>query len=106
MRILVVMLIALAPAAHAGEAEDAREFFSNFVKRTNVFDAGVADLYSSSARIVTLRDGTDALEMTGSQLKELLIQVMPIAKKRGDTSTFEDVEVILPRFCAHAVKFR
>lgn len=92
-RILLVMLIALAPAAHAGEAEDVREFFIDFVKRTNAFDAGVADLYSSGARIITLRDGTDRLEMTGSQWKELLIRTMPIAKKRGDTSTFDDVEV-------------
>jgi len=93
MRILLIMLIALTPVAYAGEAEDVREFFSEFVKRTNAFDVGVADLYSPSARIITLRDGTDRLEMPGSQWKQLVIQAMPTAKKRGDTSRFEDIKV-------------
>lgn len=93
MRILIILSIALAPMAYAAEAEKVREFFSDFAKRTNAFDAGVADLYSPNARIITLRDGTDRLEMSGSQLKQLMIQAMPIAKKRGDTNTFEDVKV-------------
>lgn len=93
MRVLIIMLIVLSPLAYAGEAEDVHEFFNDFVKRSNAFDVGVVDLYSPSARILILRDGTDRMEMTRSQLKQLAIQVMPLAKKRGDTSTFEDVKV-------------
>jgi hypothetical protein len=93
MRILIVMLIAFTPMAHAGEAKDVRKFFNDFVKRTNAFDAGAADLYSPEARIIALVDGTDRLEISGAQLKQLAPQLMPIARKRGDTNTFKKVKV-------------
>lgn len=101
MRILIVLLVFLTPGAYAGEAEDVREFFNEFVKRANAFDVGVADLYSPSARIITLRDETERLELTGSQWKQLLIRVMSVARQRGDTNTFEQVKVF-----AHGEGFR
>lgn len=94
MRILLVLLlVTVAPAAHADPVASAQAFFTDFTKRTNDFDPGVAALYSDTARIITLRDGVKRMEMPGSQWKALLVKVMPIAKKRGDTSTFDDVEV-------------
>ena len=101
MRILIIVLLGLSPLAYAGEAKEVRGFFSDFVKRTNAFDVGVADLYSPDARIVALRDGTDRLEISGSQLKQLVNQLMPIAKKRGDTNEFKQVKVF-----AHGDGFR
>ncbi len=93
MRVLIFLLFALSPAAYAGEAEDVREFFKTFVEKANAFDTGIVDLYSPNARIATLRDGTERLELSGAQWKQLLVRFMPVAKKRGDTSTFEDINV-------------
>lgn len=93
MRVLMILLVFLAPTAYAGEAEHVREFFNEFVKRANAFNPGLVDLYSPSARIITLRDKTERLELTGSQWKQLLIRVMSVARQRGDTNTFEDVKV-------------
>ncbi|HSS65289.1 MAG TPA: hypothetical protein VLS27_12715 [Gammaproteobacteria bacterium] len=93
MRVLILLLIALSPVTYAGDAENVREFFADLVGRATAFDAGIADLYSPDARIITLRDGKETLELSGAQWKRLLVRVMPIAKKRGDTSTFENVKV-------------
>ena len=93
MRFLMIIFVALAHVVHAGEAEDVRALFDDLVRGGNAFDAGVADLYSPDARIITLRDGTETIELTGSQWAELIIQFMPLAKQRGDTSVFEDVKV-------------
>ena len=93
MRIFLVLLLVVAPAVHADEVADAQAFFSDFVGRSNDFDPGVADLYSDTARIIAVRDGVTRMELTGSQFKELLVKVIPIAKQRGDTSAFENVKV-------------
>jgi hypothetical protein len=101
MRALIFVLVVFSPLAYAGESEDVRKFFSEYVERANAFDAGIADMYSPSARIITLRDGSERLEMSGSQWKQLLIRVMPMAKERGDTSKFDNVKVF-----AHGDGFR
>ena len=101
MRALIFMLVTFSPLAFAGESENVRKFFSEFVERANAFDVEIADMYSPSARIMTLRDGSERLELSGSQWKQLLIRVMPIAKERGDTSKFEKVKVF-----AHGDGFR
>jgi hypothetical protein len=87
------LALALGPIAHAGDAEEVRAFFDEYVKRSNAFDASVADLYAPAGRISTLRDGSKTMEMTGTQLKELIPRVMPLAKRRGDTNTFDEVKV-------------
>ncbi len=101
MRYLMFLLMAFAPMAHAGEVEDVRAFFDNLVARTNAFDAGIASLYSPDARMITVRDGTERMEMSGAEWHELATKVMPLAKRRGDTSTYEDVDVV-----AHGPGFR
>ena len=93
MRLLIVFLITFSSVSYAGQAEEVRDFFENLVARSNAFDVGVVDLYAPDARIITLRDGGQHMEMSGSQWKELLLRVLPIAEKRGDTSTFDDVKV-------------
>lgn len=101
MRALILFLFFISPAAYAGKAEDVREFFAAFVERANAFDAGIADFYSPNAKVITLRDGTERLELSGAQWKQLLVRVMPIAKERGDTSAFKNVNV-----SAHGNGFR
>jgi hypothetical protein len=95
------MLVVISPLANAAGSEDVRKFFDEYVERANAFDAGIAEMYSPNARIITLRDGSEKLEMSGSQWKQLLVRAMPIAKERGDTSKFDKVKV-----SAHGDGFR
>ncbi len=89
----VLLCIALGPVVNAGPAEDARAFFDQWVERTNAFDVGIGDLYAPDGRIITLRDGVDKIEMSGTDWKELVAKVMPIAERNEDTNTFEEVKV-------------
>jgi hypothetical protein len=93
MRFLMIVLLAVTPFAHAGKPDEVRAFFDNLVERTNAFDAGVADLYSPDARIIAIVDGSAKVEITGSQLKQIANQVMPIAQRNGDTNTYKKVKV-------------
>lgn len=93
MRYLLVLVFALVPVAQADEADNVLEFFGQFVNRANAFDTGIVELYSPDARVVTLRDGSEKLVLTGAQWKQLLVRFLPIAKQRGDISTFRDVKV-------------
>ena len=93
MRFLMIVLLAVTPFAHAGKTDEVREFFDNLVERTNTFDAGVADLYSPDARIIAIVDGSDRVELSGAQLKQIANRVMPIAQRNGDTNTYKKVKV-------------
>lgn len=93
MRFLIIFLLAATPFAHAGKTDEVREFFDHLVERTNAFDAGVADLYSPDARIIAIVDGSDRVELSGAQLKQIANQVMPIAERNGDTNTYKKVKV-------------
>ena len=93
MRIFMVLLIALAPVAHADEAKDVRTFFDTYVNRANAYDATLADLYSPDARILSLRDGTKSLEVSGVQWKEMVAMALPIAEQRGEKVTFREVTI-------------
>lgn len=101
MRALIIMLVVFSPLTYAGESENVRKFFDEYVARATAFDAGIAELYSPNARIITLRDGSERMELSGSQWKQLLIRAMPIAKERGDRSAFKNVKV-----SAHGEGFR
>ena len=93
MRLLIIVLLFVTPIAHAGEKDDARKFFENLVERTNAFDSGVAQLYSPDARIIAVVDGSDRVEISGSQLRQIANQVMPIAERNGDTNHYKKVKV-------------
>ena len=90
---LLLIVCTLGGVAHAGDTEDVRAFFDHYVALGAAFDPSIADLYSPDARILTLRDGSTEMQMSGAQYKQLIQKVMPIAKKRGDTSSYEDVKV-------------
>jgi hypothetical protein len=107
MRFLMIVLLAVTPFAHAGKPDEVRAFFDNLVERTNAFDAGVADLYSPDARIIAIVDGSAKVEITGSQLKQIANQVMPIAQRNGDTNTYKKVKVSphADGFRVNAVRF-
>ena len=83
----------LACPASADGAAEARAFFDRYVERAAALDAAIAELYAPEARIVTLRDGTRRIEMSGAEFAELVARAMPLARKRGDVSRFDDVKI-------------
>jgi len=93
MQLLVIILLALGTSARADDAAEARVFFDHYVERARAFDPGLGEIFAPDARIATLRDGSDRIEMTGAQWSELISKVMPLAQRRGDIDTFEDIEV-------------
>lgn len=93
MRTILLCLLAASSPVHATELIEARAFFDEFVDRSNRFDSSVADFYSDNATIHTLRDGKERLQLTGKEWKLLYEKAMPIAKLRGDTSTYSDVSI-------------
>ena len=93
MKLLALCVLALAASAHADDRAEARAFFDSYVERGKSFDPTLGELYSPDARIITLRDATHRMELTGRQWAELISQAMPIAEKRGDVSTYDDIKI-------------
>ena len=89
-----VMLLAIAAPMKAEELEDVRKFFDEFVESSNAFDQEVVNLYRPNAKIITVRDGTDRLELTGEEWRVMLNRTLPLAKERGDTNQYSDVNVL------------
>jgi hypothetical protein len=92
--LLVLSLVLARTSSAEDDAAGVRAFFEEYVRRGNAFDPTLAELYSPDARIRTLRDGTKPMEMNGAQWKELIAKAMPIAKKRGDSATFESLKLV------------
>ncbi|MDJ0987554.1 MAG: hypothetical protein QNJ26_18590 [Desulfobacterales bacterium] len=83
--------------AQDADAESAKRFFEQYVKLGERFDASMADLFLDSATIKNLRRYPNGLEktmqLTGAQWKALIIKTMPLAKAKGDVSTFSEIYV-------------
>lgn len=98
-------LLILAPlAAFAAEPDQlqqederltkARALFEAYVALERAFDPAIADLYADDAYIENTRTYPSGEERTlvfpPAQYKALIRQAMPLAKTRGDTSTYSD----------------
>lgn len=95
---LTVLIVAFAQpsSCEINSPEDrARTFFARFVQISHAFDPAVADFYADEGRIVSVRRYADGMErkfeMNGAEYKPLIREAMPIAKARGDISTFTDI---------------
>ncbi|MFP3939740.1 MAG: hypothetical protein ACLF0P_05485 [Thermoanaerobaculia bacterium] len=73
----------------------AKALFEAYVELEHAFDPAVADLYADDAVIKNKRryptGQVRELELVGSQYKALIRQAMPLAKARGDRSTYSNV---------------
>ena len=101
--LLIVFLIVsvLNGFAQDADSESAKRFFEQYVKKGESFDASMADLYLDSAVVENLRKYPNGLEktmqLTGAQWKALVIKTMPLAKAKGDVSTFSEIYVSIDR---------
>jgi len=74
----------------------AKSFFERYEKLARDFDPAVIDLYADTANIKNTRrmpDGTSRdMALTGTAYKNLLRQILPTAKERGDTSKYSEIK--------------
>lgn len=99
-RVFLILLFGLLAGASDTRAESpvekARDLFTRWSEKAGAFDASVADLYAADAKIENKRiypEGTSRVTtVTGSNYQRMLRMAMPLAKVRGDTSTYSDVK--------------
>jgi hypothetical protein len=74
---------------------DARKCFDQYAALEAAFDPAVADLCADDAKIQNTRTYPDGrkkvLTMPAPAYKALIRQAMPLAKQRGDSSTYTDI---------------
>jgi len=77
------------------EAKTPEEFFDLYVKLAHAFDPDAADLYADNAVIRNTRiypgGRNRTMNMPAPKYKELIRKSMPLAKERGDTSSYRNV---------------
>lgn len=89
-------LLAFASVAHSASSKEmAAAIFTQYQSLAAAFDPAVADLYSDNAVITNKRTYPNgevkALSLPAKQYKELVRAAMPVAKARGDISTYTDI---------------
>ena len=93
--VLSFLLLSTAMPAHADDTLQAQALFQRYRQLADAFDPAFADLYCDAARISNTRrfpDGTErTLELSAAQYKDLVHAAMPVARQRGDRSTFSSV---------------
>jgi hypothetical protein len=97
VRIVVLgFCLLLSVYAGADELSDAKAFFARYTILEAAFDPGIADLYADDALIKNRRiypsGQTREIVLAASQYKPLLRSAMPLAKARGDYSTYSEVK--------------
>lgn len=74
----------------------AKDLFERYVALEHAFDPAVADLYSDDAKIQNTRTyptgDKRTLTIPALDYKKLIRGAMPLAKARGDTSSYSDVK--------------
>jgi hypothetical protein len=100
IRISLVALFASAMCSAAAIGADnvgkAKELFERYIALEQAFDPAQADLYADDAKIQNTRNypGGEKRTLTipAPKYKEMLRAAMPIAKMRGDTSSYSEVK--------------
>ena len=93
--ILFLLMSGINTFAADADENSVKEFFQEYIGMGENFDTSIADLYLDSAIIRNLRrypNGSEkSMQLTGVQWKALITKVMPVAKARGDKSTFSHI---------------
>ena len=88
--------IASTCASASEKIDKAKEIFSEYQEMGKSYDAGIVKLYSDEAKIENTRIFPDGKKQVTKfeveDYKKIIEEAMPIAKTRGDYSTYSDVE--------------
>lgn len=91
---LSCLLLSAVVPAHT-ETAGARALFQRYQQLAAAYDPAFADLYCDAAVVRTTRRFSDGskrtLELPGPQYRDLLRAALPVARQRGDRSTFSSV---------------
>ena len=83
-------------AVAADSTAKAKELFERYAALERAFDPAAADLYSDDAKIQNTRTYPTGEKRTvtlpAPDYKKLIKTALPMAKARGDTSTYSDVK--------------
>ena len=83
----------------AEETTEVKDFFNRYTELSANFDFAVVKLYSDNALIHSYRRYPHGLEraskMTGAELKKLLVDVIPLAKQKGDINEFSKIAITI-----------
>jgi predicted DNA binding protein len=79
----------------ADTASDAKTLFTRYINLEAAFDPSLADLYSDDALIKNKRTYPNGkvkeLVFPAPKYKQMIRDIMPVAKSKGDRSTYSDV---------------
>jgi hypothetical protein len=93
---LVGCTCAAMSAAAADSVAEAKALFQRYILLERAFDVAQADLYSDEAKIQNTRTYPTGRKQTATvpatAYKKLITTLMPVAKARGDTSTYSDIK--------------
>ena len=93
--ILILCLAATASAWAQPTEKSAAQLFQRYVALSRAYDAQLAELFDDNALITNKRilPGGEVREMTlpAARYKNLLRKALPLARERGDRSTYSSV---------------
>jgi len=101
MKIVSILLLSISLCITAYSKEDnptkiAETFFEDFRKLGDTFDPKITDLYSDNAIIKIVRiypnDTQKTMVIPAPKYKKLIRMAIPVAKQRGDTSSFKNIK--------------
>jgi hypothetical protein len=93
--VLVSVMFVANAWAQTSSTDAAKRLFEQYVALGHAYDPSVADLYADDALIKNKRTYPTGevrdMTMPAANYKTLIRQAMPLAKTRGDRSTYADV---------------
>lgn len=97
IQLLVAGLVCVC-AVVAAPLDDAKTLFDRYVQLESEFDPALADLYADNAVIKNTRRYPDGqvreLSIPAPQYRDLIRAAVPVAKARGDRSSYSDVAFV------------
>lgn len=87
----LIALLFIASGAQS-EATKARAVFDEIQEHATEYDPGISSFYADDAVITASRDER-AMSLNGAQYAKLVELAMPVAKTRGDRSSFSNIRV-------------
>ncbi|XLZ69951.1 hypothetical protein ABT364_26025 [Massilia sp. SR12] len=95
MKQIIFAALAMGLAAPAFAQSEAEALFAKYKAMERAFDPALVNLYCDTALIRNVRSYPDGqqrtLELPAPKYKELIRNVMPMAKASGDVNTYSDV---------------
>ena len=93
-RLFLIAAVLLAAAADA-QSPEAEQLFERYVSLSRAYDAALADLYDDHALIHNRRTYANGevreITLPAMEYKSVLRKALPLAKARGDRSTYSEV---------------